>query len=236
MRLSYWRVWLRHWWRQNIGGEDRSDTKVMVLEAAKTLYIPIPKAANTSARRALCTSLGIEPLDGDAVHRDPRIPILPLSEALMRAGEDWFIFTIVRDPLTRAQSAYRNKVVEEGAQMNALRTVKVRPSDSFEQFITAMARWPRKMLNDHFMPQSMLLSRALADPRLRVFHVETLGDDWPVVQNEIVQRGGERPTDLGIANATLKPAEKGAETEGLAWVLKLYGEDYKAFGYAPPTR
>lgn len=213
-------------------GRDRLDTKVMVLPTARSLYVPIPKAANTSARTALLPVLGIDPASVRDVHHDPRIHIRPASRAMDLAGPGWFVFTIVRNPYTRALSAWRDKVVRREAEMHALRIMGVEKSDSFETFLEACASWVRPMLNDHFMPQADLLARPMKRADLQVYRFETLEQDWPEICKKIIAQGADSPSELPQHNQSGAPGTGHVFTDReIALIQDLYAKDFHAFGY-----
>ncbi|OSP54488.1 sulfotransferase family 2 domain-containing protein [Pseudoruegeria sp. SK021] len=221
--------WKKAW----IDGADLSDTKTVVLAQARTLYIPIPKAANSSVKRALYPTLGLEADPKIDVHRDRRIPTLPLSEALKLAEDDWFIFTIVRDPFDRSLSAWTDKVLRKRVEnQRSLRRMGLQPDDSHATLLSALRGWPPRLLNDHFMPQSMLSQRALATGRLSVFHFETLNTDWPEISRRITANGGPNPAPLPHLNTSRADYSTAFTPQETKLITAIYRNDLETFGYS----
>ena len=79
-------------------------------EAPDALYVPVPKAANTTLRTALLPTYGLSKDEVRRVHRDPRLDVRPIQNALAAAKPAAYVFTVVRHPATRILSAYANKI------------------------------------------------------------------------------------------------------------------------------
>lgn len=218
-----------------VKGIDYTDTKAIVIESARVIYIPIPKAANSSVRKALCPTLGIDPATVTDVQGDPRIRTQPCSTALPLAGSDWFVFTIVRHPFDRAYSAWRNKLEDHIKPFKALKGMGLKRGDSFRTFLGVCNLWPRKMLNDHFVPQSDLLGAALARPDFKVYHMEDLAQSWSEICDRIEAQGGTRPLDIPHLNRAAKPTKADYTWSERRLMLRLYLRDFRALGYDQRT-
>ncbi|QDY68762.1 sulfotransferase family 2 domain-containing protein [Qingshengfaniella alkalisoli] len=234
---KHWSNLLREHWKFRVQGKTATDPKVMLIEQARALYVPVPKAANSSARRALAPSVGIDGASVGDVHKDTRLPIHKWSEIEPRLTEDWFFFTIVRNPFTRILSAYRDKVLDRKVQLKALRAMGMTADDSFETFLKACARWPRKLLNDHFIPQADLLSKPLATGRLTVLKSEDLPDGWSGICDRLETSGVPRPDLIGHTNRAMSQRDSGFSDAEIALIQKLYADDFKYFSYSdtPPV-
>lgn len=219
-----------------VKGRSETDPQAMVIDDARALYIPIPKAANSSARRALSPSVHIPIGTVGDVHQDDRFPIWRWSDVCERVTADWYVFTVVRNPYTRIQSAYRDKMVKMGVKLLSLQTMGLEAGDSFNTFLAACARWPRKMLNDHFIPQTDLLSKPLATGNLHVVKSEDLPNAWSQVADRVAAAGAPRPAEFGHSNRSEGGPGLEFTPKQVALIRKLYRHDFDCFEYSeePP--
>jgi hypothetical protein len=231
-RLKHASNLFRDHYKHRVLGKRADDARVLLLEQARTVYVPIPKAANSSTKLALCPVLGIDPADVTEVQKDPRLPMVRFSTLADRIGPDWFVFTVVRDPWTRALSAFRDKVQRKGVQLRALQAMGLEPGDDFETFLAALNRWPRLLLNDHFIPQSDLLApvTAVCDPL--VIRSEDLPAAWGQVSDQLAAQGAPAPAAIGHQNVTGKQKNVPDFTPRAAQLIRrLYAEDFARLGY-----
>lgn len=227
----------RDHYKHRVLGKRADDARVLLLEHARTVYVPIPKAANSSTKLALCPVLGIDPGTVTEVQKDPRLPMVRFSEVASRISGDWFVFTVVRDPWTRALSAFRDKVQRKGVQLRSLQAMGLEPGDDFETFLAALNRWPRLLLNDHFIPQSDLLAPVMAVCKPLVIRSEDLPDAWTRVTEGLERQGAPSPAPIGHQNVTGAQRNVPEFTpRAVRLIRKLYAEDFDRLGYdaAPP--
>lgn len=221
--------------RRALGRFTPLDAPVLALEELKVAYIPVPKAANSSLRSALMASIGNENAELLEIHESTRSMLQPASKFFSKPRADWYVFTVVRNPSSRARSAWQNKLIDPPEIFGPLKRMGIRDRLSFEDFLKTCADWPSWALNDHFMPQSLYLSKVLNFSDLAVLHVETLSQYWPKLRGELIARGAtSSPLTLGRKNAsaaheTLEISEIARKT-----LNSLYGKDYDAFDYDRP--
>lgn len=206
---------------------------VTVAEASSPIvYLPIPKAANTSIRTALLSTITGE-FDADArVHKDPRLPKLLQANALTACREDAFVFTVVRHPAQRVRSAYKNKIGKGKKVFGPARRVGIYRSDDFTTFLTKLASVPSMSLDSHFRPQTELLQIAMQDSRLQVYKMEDLGDCWQEIAANIeTATGATLPAELTKLNASGTKPQEPFTDEQINLINLLYGKDFETFGY-----
>lgn len=204
--------------------------KALILEAARTVYIPIPKAANSSITLALYPTLDRSAPTVEEMRIDKTLFYTSVKNALKLADQDWFVFSVVRHPIDRSRSAYRDKVVNRIPIFPPCKTMGIQPEDSYEAFVRKCRKWPPGYLNDHFQPQSNLLKHALKDDRFRFFKFENLAIDWIVICDQIEERCGVRPSALPHTNASKRiPSKVSAQALDLA--CKFYRKDFRSFAY-----
>lgn len=225
---------LEIWFNRAIGKRDLTDAPVLAFDEYKVAYLPMPKAANTSIRTALLPYLSVEDQGHSKdIHNRTRSLLEPSSSFFKRANSDWYVFTVVRDPSSRAKSAWRNKLIERDPIFVPLQRMGIKERIEFEPFLRKCSAWPQWALNDHFMPQTMLLDRASKSGLLNVFHFENLSDDWLVIKSELAKRGMTEVADLKKLNTTAKAADQFTVAE-LDLLADLYGTDFKELGYDLP--
>jgi hypothetical protein len=222
--------------RRALGRFRPLDAPILVCEDLRVAYVPVPKAANSSIRIALLQAMGHKVDRTTRIHEVTRPMLVPASRFLARSRDDWFFFTTVRDPTSRAISAWKNKLAEPDEIFGPLRRMGVTSRLDFEQFLEVCAKWPAWALNDHFMPQNLLLSRPLQAPDLKVFHFESLSDDWHMIADALEVRGAAVRPVLGRANASRRDCSRDAPVSQAARRLlgRIYGDDYDTFGYDRP--
>jgi hypothetical protein len=231
-RLKHATNLIRDHYKHSVLGKRADDARVLLMEDARSVYVPIPKAANSSTKLALCPVLGIDPASVTEVQKDPRLPMPHFSDIASRIGPDWFVFTVVRDPWTRVLSAYRDKVQRKRVQLRALQAMGLEAGDSFETFLAALNRWPRRLLNDHFIPQSDLLAPVRASTRLLVLRSEDLPDAWAQIEDGLSRQGAPAPAAIGHQNVT--GAQKNVPDftpRAVDLIRRLYADDFAQLGY-----
>ncbi|WP_425102138.1 sulfotransferase family 2 domain-containing protein [Tropicibacter sp. S64] len=216
---------------------------VVRIEAYKLAYVPLPKAACSSVKRALALvdpDVRLPPearRDVDTWHR--LYPTERFRPQRMAGLEGYFRFCVVRDPLARLLSVWTNRVLEFGDLRNAwsLQSGKVdlpmEPDpDFFFCNLTAYAR-AVSSIKHHVLPATLFLGPDLGFYS-RVYRTEALAELGP----ELSARTG-RTVDLGRTNRSetrlraedLQPATLAALGQRLA------GEyDYLSGFYENPLR
>lgn len=219
--------------RRNAMGEVKRELKAVVIPEARAIYFAVPKAANSSAKLALCPTLGIDTAairTQQDIHSE-LIPTLPAAEAVAMAGPDWFTFTIVRHPVDRAYSAWRDKLDRAETPFRPLAHMGLERGDSFETFLKVLQAWPVDQLNDHFMPQHRLLADALTLPDLRMVRMEDIGTEWALISDELERRGARRPDAIPHVNRS-GPVHRPELSRTALWrIYRLYWRDFGTLGY-----
>ena len=225
-----WRAHVRNF----VARDDQSDTWVLRFAEHRIVYIPIPKAANSSIRRALLPLLDENQGDIQQIQRFDGFDKLRYSDAAPALTDDWLVFTVVRDPYSRFVSAYLDKIVSRPRLFPSFAAMGVSHGDSIETFARIVEKWPRLLLNDHIMPQTMLLSRAMSRPGLVVHRVEDLPTEWPQLSSLIAERSGRTIGPLTRSNARKADGRHWREylTPPVRQMINcVYAADFAAFGY-----
>jgi hypothetical protein len=212
---------------------DSTDAWCIVFPDSKIAYLPIPKAANSSIRAELLRLLDIDPETVAHVQAFTGFDKRPFSECVKIMDEDWFFFTVVRNPFSRTVSAYMDKLDHHGEPFPALRRMGLFKGDSFARFLRVISLWPKVTLNNHFMPQAMLLEGAMRLNTLRIYKVEHLETDWEEIRREIYHRTGKSLGSLGRRNQTKSQISWKSLYNSRTYrlVASIYKNDLTLFGY-----
>lgn len=139
---------------------------VMVSHTLKVIYFPIPKSACTLFATTLAlhdeSTRDYDPVKEGIHHYRFRTRKLALEDMSYLCRDDYFKFTIIRDPYTRLLSAYLDKIVkpykiaaERAAKSKTLNPLYGHSLDelSFDSLIHFLARVPDYAIEKHWRPQ-----------------------------------------------------------------------------------
>lgn len=222
------------------------------------VYIETPKVACSSLKDLLIQTeyLGTEYRRNYDVHERQRSPLIQLSQlpasqgAEILADPTWFRFAFVRNPFTRALSAYLDKVVRNRPEKRVLLTAIGRGKDpietelSFIDFLRAIEAQEDFAIDAHFRPQfQVLLCRYVSYHFIGAF--EKLDSDVGYLCQRLDVEGAVKLKSVGAheTNAA-KLLDQYYGDEEIAAVRRIYYADFKYFGYQlpiasfaePPTR
>jgi hypothetical protein len=212
------------------------DLRFGINHERKYVYIRMPKAANSSVVASLYAShTGRDPRDWNDV-AEAKAGFLAQPGSLSAAGVDalegYRIVTVVRDPVRRAISAYRNKIAGHRPQARLVQRALGRPAGaeiSLEEFVGYL-EGGGLMQDPHWMPQRHFIPVGFRMPEL-VGKVENLAADLPRILAALYPGSGRladfRPHATGAGSAAVEPALQ-------ARLAALYAIDYEAFDYARP--
>ena len=188
--------------------------------AAKTIFIHIPKAAGTSVATA---TLG---------RRAGHFRASEIRAAMGREFDQFFKFTVVRNPFDRLYSAYsfaRQGSTESGAVSNA----NLYQSDAFRSFESFVEEWlaaqDLSKLNVIFRPQSDFV---FENGALLVDYVGKTETMAQVAQD--LSRHLGRDIEIGHANRSGRSRDFMSvySPTTLQVARRLYAADFENFGYA----
>ncbi len=235
MKSSDYRHLLRKWqaWRLDLPqpiwrkSYVRRRGRAVVSPRGRFLYIPVAKVANTSIKHAIAEfNRGrCLPEDFDINTRRAHF-FVPLDAA---EGFDGYRFSMVRHPLTRMISCYREKT-QLRLSPSLARFGLFFKGMSFRDFLEAVARIPDADADAHFASQASRLESCNARGKLRVDFVgklETLDEDWL----KIVAKTGL----LALHHRNPSPSdalypEPDPVLEQI--VRRRFARDYELFGYS----
>ena len=200
-------------------------------ENSPVVYLPIPKAANTSIRTAMLKCSDEPPTGPVSVHHDPRLYKEPQHIALRSAAADAFVFSVVRHPANRIRSAFHNKIGVLKKAFGLADRIGVSRFDSFDTFLEKVASVPSYSLDSHFRPQSEILSFGLKDSRLKIFRMEELHDHWPEIASRLSNATGKPLIELGHHNASKQNEDQPFTDRQKRLIQLIYAEDFRVLDY-----
>jgi hypothetical protein len=235
----------------------------VVIEELRLVYVPVSKAACTSLRWLLADLIGLPPesfedpakfraTQGQTiqnVHKWPPQYIVQRADPgwLEEVAEDdnWFRFSVVRDPARRLWSAWQSKLLlRQPGFVEAFGGESWFPGipssaeevlESYERFVAALEREDedRRPSDSHWKLQTELLGDA-APALNHIGRVEALGDTLKLLGEHVAPFGKELPP-MRRENVTPLPYPGGLLSEETARVIReYYAPDYRAFDYPEP--
>jgi len=201
----------------------------VVLDQHRLLAFCIPKCANTSIKVALLQGMGVKFTDR-TVQRHPAFRFAGPQELSDPRYNNWYSFTIVRNPWERAVSCWTQKVKRRGWNNNfhGFDKFGVTDNTSFEKFVRIIAGVPDAESNIHFQSQMDLISWKGRILPKHIARMETLTVDWKHIKNT----GRLELPDLEHHTISEHPHYRQmytAETQDL--IRQRYGMDIKELDY-----
>jgi dermatan 4-sulfotransferase 1 len=200
-------------------------TRIWKVDELKLAYISIPKVASSSTRRLLNERQG-QTKSGP----NPARTSLSISQ-LLRLRDEYFLFSFVRNPLTRLYSCYRDKVVnaESRHKRCSFSPYRIHFGMTFDGFVSRVVQIPDRSADQHF---SSLSSFLVHDGELLVDYVgkfENITEDWEVISTRFGLLLPTRTKRVSGPRVSLEDIPVSAAS--LALVITHYAQDLDTFGY-----
>ena len=208
---------------------------IHVSRTRRAVYVNNPKVACSTIKLALQRSELDDPAYQPAisVHDHETSPLLTWPEltpgALSARLAESFVFSFVRNPYRRLQSAYVNKIVEPQKSGRPRQHAGFAADElpSFDAFIRSIAARDPTRHNPHWRPQWINLSID-AIPYDFIGRLEAFRADWATVADRL--RLDPEPERAG---KTTRPVQAAYTAQNAALVARAYARDFEAFGYDP---
>ena len=173
---------------------------VIVAHPWKIAFARVPKVATISVRSLFARNLQLSHptlvVRNDVfwIEADPDKAGLVSPRQYVTSFSDYWCFTVTREPFSRLLSCYNNKIIRLETIPRDFLAMGCRKGMTFSEFADIVAVTPDEGVDIHLIPQASLLTyenKAYPD---FVARLETIGDDWTVIRDEIKARSG---LDLG---------------------------------------
>jgi len=211
--------------------------RVWLLEKEKIGYIRIRKVASSSISLCLTQHLTSGNNQQDAI----------IDKALLKATEarysshithpvirrdlkgKYFLFAFVRNPLLRAWSCYKNKVIKPGnaAKKHVLNNRGFYFGMDFTEFVDVLAKLPDKIIDRHLRSQSWDLSDEQGLLPDYIGKLETFDADWEVISNKY---GLPKPMHHNKTGNSVKITDI-CPRASMEKLIVRYADDIELFGY-----
>lgn len=184
---------------------------VVVIHPWKLAYFRIPKAANSSIKHVFARALDLAKQEGVSqtsdrywLSQDPDVvEILSVKEFVQRGYEHrYFSFSVVRDPVDRVFSCYRNKFLRNAELSDSLASRGFTQSMDFADFVDHLCTISDRDADVHLMPQSYILSYKRRVRAKTIITLPELAQRWRIIQDYVRDNSGVRLDDLPIINST----------------------------------
>lgn len=238
--------------------------RTIVLDRFRLFFVPVPKAGCTSVLWSMATLAGLPEAgfagsEGREVTRALAIHDLRRWPESFRFGErseeereriltsdEWFRFTIVRNPFRRLWSAWQSKILLAEPQFIERYSgqpwfpQRLETGDDvvagWRDFLTALRNDPELLRADvHWAPQIDVLEYGEVSYD-QVGQVEKLDDTLARVRDHLRATAGvELPEPPRTNLSTLPYTDALFSQEDVRLVAELYAEDLRSFGYDLPS-
>lgn len=218
------------------------DPNHLLLREYDLCFMLIPKAANTAIKIAALGATGrftdkeLSPDGGGVNHTCMRLasnPSGPITFCSTEEAKKYFGIAVVRDPLDRLVSYYKDKVIRGRYGVKA-RKLGVKQNMSFFEFVTHIAQIPDCDSDQHWrqMTYSLLDEDGNVVPKI-ICHFESLRFDWQIIRGLASDRKLDLPPILSKVNESPKvdkePIKVDEKTKSI--VFERYAFDYLMLGY-----
>ena len=160
------------------------------------------------------------------------------THALYKMREQYFIVTIVRNPLARLFSCYSNKVVDyrEQGKKNILAFYGVHFDMSFEDFVRLVADTPDSQSNTHFRSMHPFLMHEGEIIPHKILRLEQIDTQWSEIQDRFPGLSDLPKKNVSISGSKKNPLHLAYTRELAEIAYKRYFDDIHTFGYTEEVR
>lgn len=176
------------------------DPNNIIFPDLKLAFMCIPKNANSSIKRALCEAFDIPTPKNE---HDPKL-FLYTNKQWILAQKDWLKIAVVRNPLDRVVSCYRQKVVHpERLHSGFLKYKWIKWKMPFVEFIKRLCDTQDWLSDQHWRSQTYDLFYKEKPVYNYQVRFENLKEEWPVLVKDVENHCGLKlPNKLGTKNKT----------------------------------
>ena len=215
----------------------REKPQIWLLEKERIGYIQIPKVATRSIQHALVRHLISDPAIKDsAIDKKLIKTIEPQHSTHMSLGrirrdikDSYFLFSFVRNPVTRIYSCYKNKVLDQRKPggRNILSNHGIHPEMDFPAFVDTIIQIPDRKIDRHLRSLAWFLSDEEGLVVDYVGKLETFSDDWEPLRSKY---GLQIPAHRNKSSSACKMSAVCSKIT-IEKIIDRYTRDIELFGY-----
>ena len=214
--------------------------QLRILHPIRVVFAMVPKAGNTSLRRAFHTALGAGSPNFKVTDDGFRIGKAIPTDAPIPA--DYMRIIMVRNPWSRFMSCYTNKVDGKSREYGGtkirgeLARIGCYRNMPFDEFTRLACATDDVAIDKHLAPVHYLIENPEwgGRPDL-ILRLERQPDDWVYLRHIFRSRGGfELPYDMPRANNTDYVPKPRWTRETINLVGDRYARDISLLGYEEP--
>ena len=217
---------------------DGLSRSILFLADRTAMFMPVPKAANTSMKHMLAKGAPDDALD--IHHRAGQFGLTKARDKNIIPGDiakgGYRCFTIVRSPLARFASAFRNRVASRDDKYIRARiasTLGRRVDDDFtpEDLFHYVEATPTAQIDGHVCPQWSLLGLGRIEYEF-IGKVETLKADILSLEKAgLLETGAHEKLERHNVSMRSDKDSHGLPADLARRVVRFYERDCEAFGY-----
>ncbi|HKJ75237.1 MAG TPA: sulfotransferase family 2 domain-containing protein [Alphaproteobacteria bacterium] len=191
------------------------------------MFLLLPKAANTSIKLAIHKAYGLPTHD---LHRGGYLEYVGTKEARRFPLR----IAIVRDPVARFASFYRDKIAGAGDEdfLKGLRRFGLKPGMLFREAVENVALLPDRACTgagQHFRSMSWSLIDADGLVPNEIGRFESLRDGWKRIQQIVRAAGG--PDLPALTHERKGAGDVAIDKRSRAFLVQRYRDDIRNFNY-----
>lgn len=209
------------------------------MEDPKIAYIPVPKVASSSIRK-----LFMEKQIGKELMPDNSESYLRTRKGLKRSirhsrhpsnfsdlQQDYFLFSFVRNPLTRLFSCYQDKIIESEKtdKKCKFQAYGIGFGISFNDFVCAVSDIPDSVAEQHFRSASAFITHSGELLVNYVGKLEQFSDDWHILATRF--NLPLPPTTHRVSSNRVAMKDIPISSDCMKRLIKRYAQDVDLFGY-----
>ena len=212
---------------------------VIVIYPWKVAYVRVPKVANSALKSAIAAGLKLPQVPGlrptnDRYWRcaDPkRVNLISLFQFEYDPRfRDYWSFAVVREPVERIVSCYKNKILRNGRLSPAFQRRGFSDSMSLEAFVRRACVLSDVSTDIHLASQASILGQGGRSSLDLVLSLDELNHRFPELVAEVWKRSGVHLGTLGLSNSTAKVKDRLVLTPELRCLIRRrYEADYRLF-------